>query len=112
MKKIEIITRPEKLIGLKELLALHSCQGMTVSSVMGCGRQHGYIEEMHITGEDVNLLHKILVFTVVEDEMLENLLIDITRSISTGKNGDGKIFVYDVQDVIRIRTNERGNSAL
>ena len=56
MKKIEIITRPEKLVGLKEVLAGHNCQGMTVMSVMGCGRQKGYLPEMNFTGEDINLL--------------------------------------------------------
>ena len=112
MKKIEIITRQEKLDGLKELLVVHNCQGMTVSSVMGCGRQKGYIPEINIVGEDVNLLPKIMVFSIVEDEVLEDLLADITNVISTGKAGDGKVFVYDVVEAMRIRTNERGSSAL
>ena len=112
MKKIEIITRPEKLAGLKEVLVIHNCQGMTVLSFMGCGRQKGYIPELNITGEDVNLLPKIMLFAVVEDEKLEEILADITSAISTGKNGDGKVFVYDVYDAMRIRTSERGDSAL
>ena len=102
MKRIEIITRPEKLVGLKEVLVVHNCQGMTVQSVMGCGRQKGYI----------NLLPKILVFAVIEDEQLEEILADITSAISTGKNGDGKVFVYDVYEAMRIRTSERGSNAL
>lgn len=112
MKKIEIITRPEKLLPLKETLTIHNCQGMTVFSVMGCGRQKGYIPELNVTGEDINLLPKIMVLTVVEDNMLEEILADVTETIGTGKTGDGKIFIYDVFDVVRIRTNERGNSAL
>ncbi len=112
MKKIEIITRQEKLNGLKELLVVHNCQGMTVSSVMGCGRQKGYIPEMNIVGSDINLLPKVMVFTVVEDDEIDNLLADIANAIGTGKAGDGKVFVYDVQEAMRIRTNERGNKAL
>ena len=112
MKKIEVITRPEKLIPLKEKLAVHNCQGMTVYSVMGCGRQKGYIPELNVTSEDINLLPKILVFAVVEDTALEDILADVVETIGTGKNGDGKIFVYDVFDAVRIRTSERGNGAL
>lgn len=58
MKKIEVITRPEKLVGLKEIFATHNCQGMTCLSVMGCGRQKGYLPEMNFTGDDINLLPK------------------------------------------------------
>lgn len=112
MKKIEIITRNEKLLALKETLAVHNCQGMTVHSVMGCGRQKGYIEELNISGDDINLLPKIAIFVIVEDDKLEDILADIVGTIGTGKNGDGKIFIYDVYDAVRIRTNERGNDAL
>ena len=112
MKKIEIITRQEKLIALKETLAVHKCQGMTVHSVMGCGRQKGYIDELQVTGDDINLLPKVMAFVVVEVSKLEEILGDIVSTIGTGKNGDGKIFVYDVFDVVRIRTNERGEGAL
>lgn len=112
MKKIEIITRTEKLVGLKEVLVVHNCQGMTVMSVMGCGRQKGYIPELNITGADINLLPKVMVFAVIEDEQLEEILADITSAIGTGKNGDGKVFVYDVCEAMRVRTSERGSSAL
>ncbi len=112
MKKIEIITRPEKLVGLKNVLADHNCQGMTVYSVMGCGSQKGYLPEMNFTGEDINLLPKILAFVVVEDDMVEDILADISAAIGTGKNGDGKVFVTDVVEVVRVRTNERGSAAL
>ena len=112
MKKIEIITRQEKLLALKETLAVHKCQGMTVHSVMGCGRQKGYIEELHMTGDDIYMLNKVMVFVVVDDAHLEEILGDIVGTIGTGKAGDGKIFIYDVYDVVRIRTNERGEDAL
>lgn len=112
MKKIEIITRPEKLNDLKKVLAVHNSQGMTVTSVMGCGRQKGYIEELNITGDDINLLPKIMVFAVVEDSALTDIMADITSAMGTGKTGDGKVFVYDVCDALRIRTNERGDDAL
>ena len=63
-------------------------------------------------GDDINLLPKIMVFVVVEDELTEEILADIASAIGTGKNGDGKVFVYDVADAMRIRTNERGEDAL
>ena len=125
MKKIEVITRPEKLVGLKEIFATHNCQGMTCLSVMGCGRQKGYLPEMNFTGDDINLLPKIMVFVVVEDDQIEEILADIATAIGTeeiladistavgtGKNGDGKVFVTEVLDAMRIRTNERGDDAL
>ena len=112
MKKIEIITRPEKLNDLKKVLTIHNSQGMTVMSVMGCGRQKGYIEELNITGDDINLLPKIMVFAVVEDSALTDIMADITSAMGTGKTGYGKVFVYDVCDALRIRTNERGDAAL
>ncbi|MDR2520318.1 MAG: P-II family nitrogen regulator [Eubacteriaceae bacterium] len=112
MKKIEIITRQEKLDELKELLVVHNLQGLTVMAVMGCGRQRGYIPEMRITAADVNLLPKIYVFTIVEDGVVEKVLADITLKIGTGHAGDGKVFVSTIDDVMRIRTNERGADAL
>ena len=112
MKKIEVVTRPEKLVGLKEVLASHNCHGMTVYSVMGCGRQNGYLPEMNFTGDDINLLPKIMAFVVVEDDAVEDLLTDIAAAIGTGKNGDGKIFVMEVLEAVRIRTNERNSNAI
>jgi len=112
MKKLEIITRQEKLNALKELLVIHNAQGMTAMAVMGSGRQRGYIPEMNLTGTDINLLPKVYVFTVVEDSVVDGLLADITEAIGTGHAGDGKVFVSEVLDVMRIRTNERGSQAL
>jgi nitrogen regulatory protein P-II 1 len=112
MKKVEIITRPDKLEGLKELLTAHNCQGMTVSTVMGCGKQRGYVAEMNLPGLTVNLLPKIFVMTVIEDSELDNVLTDIYEALGTGSVGAGKVFVYDVVEVMRMRTGERGEKAL
>ena len=110
MKKIEVITRPEKLVGLKEIFATHNCQGMTCLSVMGCGRQKGYLPEMNFTGDDINLLPKIMVFVVVEDDQIEEILADIATAIGTGKNGDGKVLVTEVLDAMRIRTKNEATT--
>lgn len=96
MKRIEVVTRPEKLQGLKEVLANHNCQGMTVYSVMGCGCQNGYLPEMNFTGDDINLIPKIAAFVVVPDSLLEEILADISIAIGTGRNGDGKVFITDI----------------
>ena len=112
MKKMEIITKPEKLEGLKELLTVHNCQGMTVHTVMGCGKQKGYASETNFPEVHVNLLPKIFVMCVIEDRELEDLLTDIYSVMSGGSVGDGKVFVYDVYEVMRIRTGERGSDAL
>lgn len=69
-------------------------------------------KQMNFTGDDINLLPKIMVFVVVEDDQIEEILADIATAIGTGKNGDGKVFVTEVLDAMRIRTNERGDDAL
>ena len=112
MKKVEIITRPDKLDGLKELLTAHNCQGMTVLTVMGCGKQRGYVAEMNLPELTVNLLPKIFVMTVIADSELDNVLTDIYEVLGTGSVGDGKVCVYDVVEVMRMRTGERGEKAL
>ncbi len=112
MKKIEIITRPDKLEGLKDLLTKHNCQGMTVLTVMGCGKQKGYVAEMNLPDLTINLLPKVFVMTVISDSELETVLTDIYEVLGGGSVGDGKVFVYDVVDVMRIRTGERGEKAL
>lgn len=113
MKKLEIITRPEKLEIIKKILAKHEYIGMTVTAVMGCGHQKGVIKEfegMHFS--DINLLPKISVMSVVLDEDLEDILTDIHTSVATGSVGDGRVFISDVTDVMRIRTGERGEKTL
>lgn len=112
MKKIEIFTRPDKLEGIKDLLTTHNSHGMSVFTVMGCGKQNGYVTEMNLPEFGVNLLPKICIISVIEDEDLEELLNDIYSIMGSGAAGDGKVFVYDVVEAMRIRTGERGSDAL
>lgn len=112
MKKLDIITRPEKLGVLKKLLAKNEYMGMTVTAVMGCGHQKGVIKEFEGMEMDINLLPKVHVMTVVWDEDMEEILTEIHEILSTGNVGDGKVFISDVQDVMRIRTGERGEKTL
>jgi nitrogen regulatory protein P-II 1 len=112
MKKLEIITRPESLNTIKKILARNEYSGMTVTAAMGCGHQKGVLEEFAELNLDMNLLPKIHIMTVVLDEDYEEIIQDLLQQVSTGKVGDGKIFVTDVLDVIRIRTGERGEKTL
>lgn len=113
MKKLEIIIRPEKLEDLKNILNNYGCGGMTVFSAMGCGNQKGNLDvEFEGVNLNINLIPKLQVNAVINSESLEDVLIDINKNIATGSMGDGKVFIYDVADVFRIRTGERGNNAL
>lgn len=116
MKELVMIIRPEKLEVVKEILDDYHCGGMTISSVMGCGTQRGFVEGSTtvIKGmkTNINLLPKIQVNVVMDDKKAEDLIFKICEKVSTGSAGDGKIFVRDISDVIRIRTGERGGKAL
>ena len=113
MKKIEGIIRPEKLEDLKKILTKNEYSGMTVLSAMGCGHQEGFDNpEFEKLGLEVNLLPKLYVMTVVWDEDLEDILSEIVDKLSTGNVGDGKVFISDIDDVMRIRTGERGRQVL
>lgn len=112
MKKMEIITRPEKLEEVKELMNKTVTYGMTVSMVSGCGLQKGRKEVYRGTEYSINLLPKVKIEIVVPDSVVEELIDGILRTIKTGKIGDGKIFIYNVEETIRIRTGERGEKAL
>jgi nitrogen regulatory protein P-II 1 len=112
MKKLEIVTRPEKLDRLKKLLAKHEYAGMTVMAVMGCGHQKGVIKQFEGLKLDINLLPKIHVVSVIQDDDLEDILNDIHDELSTGEIGDGKVFVSEIMDVMSIRTGERGEKIL
>ena len=111
MKKLEIIIRPSKFEEVKQQLTAIGIHGMNYSEVRGFGRQHGHTEVYRGTTYAVDCLPKIKIEIVVHDEALEKVLqaIDVAR---TGEIGDGKIFIYDVLDAIRIRTGERGPAAL
>lgn len=112
MKKIEAIIRPEHLEELKEALLKINIPGMTINQIYGCGNQYGYKEHIRANEVIVNTLPKVEVTVVIPDERLEEI-IDLIISINQlGEYGDGKIFVYDVLDCIRIRTKEHGENAL
>lgn len=112
MKKLEMIIKPEKLEELKAILDECKANGVMISNIMGYGNQKGYKRLYRGTEYSVNLLPKVRVETVVEDEISEGIIDRVVKEINTGNYGDGKIFVYDVQDAIRIRTGERGTEAL
>ncbi|MBT9777169.1 P-II family nitrogen regulator [Clostridium sp. MCC353] len=112
MKKLEIIIKPEKLEDLKTILEGCRANGIMISNVMGYGNQKGYKQMYRGTEYTVNLLPKVKVETVVAEETSEAIIEKVVKEITTGNYGDGKIFIYDVQDAVRIRTGERGEQAL
>ena len=112
MKKLEIIIRPEKLENLKAILEGCRVNGIMISNDMGYGNQKGYTQMYRGTKYNVNLLPKVKVETVIPKELADPIIDAVVDEINTGNYGDGKIFVYDVQDAIRIRTGEHGREAL
>ena len=112
MKKIEAIIKPFKLDEVKEALQELGVQGMTVQEVKGYGRQKGHTELYRGAEYVVDFLPKIKIEVVVSDDQLEAAIEAITTAARTGRIGDGKIFVSDLTDVVRIRTGERGRQAI
>jgi nitrogen regulatory protein P-II 1 len=113
MKKIEAIVREEKFEELKDALNAIDVNGMTVSQVMGCGHQKGYSEVVRGSTVDIAMVPKLKFEIVVSDEEWAKKTIDVILDVAgTGNIGDGKIFVYELEDVIRIRTRERGDIAI
>jgi len=112
MKKLEIIIKAEKLEELKQILDSNGSNGVMISNVMGYGNQKGHQRLYRGAEYNVNLLPKVRVETIVTAEEAEPLIEAVVKEINTGNYGDGKIFVYDVQDAVRIRTGERGTEAL
>ena len=112
MKKIEAVIQPFKLEEVKEALKNIGVDGMTVSEVRGHGRQKGHKEVYRGQEYQVDLLPKVKLELVIASSRLEEVLTTLVGAAKTGKIGDGKIFVYDVADAIRIRNDERGESAL
>jgi nitrogen regulatory protein P-II 1 len=112
MKKIEAIIQPFKLEDVKEALKELGIGGMTISEVRGHGRQKGHKEVYRGQEYQVDLLPKVKLELVVPDGRLDEVTAALVRSARTGKIGDGKVFVYDVAEAIRIRNDERGESAL
>ena len=112
MKKIEAIIKPFKLDDVREALSSIGAQGITVTEVKGFGRQKGHTELYRGAEYVVDFLPKIKLEIAVGDEMVDSIIEAITTSASTGKIGDGKIFVTSLEQVIRIRTGETGAEAI
>lgn len=112
MKKIEAIIQPFKLDEVKEALKGIGIDGMTITEVRGHGRQKGHKEVYRGQEYNVDLLPKVKVEMVVGDSRASEVVTTLTAAARTGKIGDGKIFVYDVADAIRIRNDDRGEAAL
>jgi nitrogen regulatory protein P-II 2 len=112
MKLVTAIIKPFKLDDVRESLQEVGVQGMTVTEVKGFGRQKGHTELYRGAEYVVDFLPKVKIEAVIEDDMLEQALEVICNSASTGKVGDGKIFVSSLDEVVRIRTGETGSSAI
>lgn len=112
MKKIEAIVRPIVLEELKDALRKANVSGITISQVMGCGKQMGWTEYYRSSEVLINVLPKVEIKIVCEDDKVEDIVDIIINTSKTGEVGDGKIFISDIADCIRIRTGERGTKAL
>lgn len=112
MIKIEAFIRPFILEEIKDALKTINIKGMTISQVMGCGNQMGWTEVVRGSEVDYNFRPKIKLELFVRDEQVEEVVETIRRVAYTGEVGDGKIFISEVRDALRIRTGERGDAAL
>ena len=112
MKLVTAIIKPFKLDEVREALAAVGVQGITVTEVKGFGRQKGHTELYRGAEYVVDFLPKVKVVVAIRDDMLDQVIGTIEKSASTGKIGDGKIFVVEIEQVIRIRTGETGEEAL
>lgn len=112
MKKIEAVIRPGKLDEIQKALDVCGIHGMTVSQVLGCGMQKGYSEVYRGNEVNIRLLPKVKLEIVIADEQVAQVVKVLTETARTGKVGDGKIFISNVESVIRIRTGESDQDAL
>jgi nitrogen regulatory protein P-II 1 len=112
MKKIEAIIRPERLELLKDALLAANVNGITISQVSGCGNQHGWTEHHRGSESIMNTRPKVELKMIVADTRLEEIVNIIMRVAQTGAVGDGKIFISEITECIRIRTGERGETAI
>jgi nitrogen regulatory protein P-II 1 len=112
LKKIEAIIRPFKLEEVKEALVEEGVRGLTISEVRGYGRQKGHTETYRGSEYRIEFIPKIKIEIVVNDSNVDKVVDAILKSAKTGQIGDGKIFIYDINEVIRIRTDESGEQAL
>ena len=112
MKKVDCIIRPTKLEEVKDALARFGVKGMTVTHVIGCGLQGGRTEYYRGTEYNVNLIPKVKIEIVIADREVEALIEKLAAAARTGDIGDGKIFVMDIENAVRIRTGEDGEAAI
>lgn len=112
MKKIEAVIKPFKLDEVREALSEIGVTGLTVTEVKGFGRQKGHTELYRGAEYVVDFLPKVKIEAAVKSEMLDQVIEAIEKSANTGKIGDGKIFVFELEQVVRIRTGETGADAL
>jgi len=112
MKMIAAVIKPFKLDDVKKALTDAGIFGMTVTEVKGFGRQKGHVELYRGTTYEVNFLPKIKIEVAVPDEKAEEIVLILSDTARTGEIGDGKIFIYSLDDVLKIRTGERGEDAI
>ncbi|HEX4946516.1 MAG TPA: P-II family nitrogen regulator [Blastocatellia bacterium] len=112
MKKIEAIIRPHLLENVKDALQSLGVQGMTISEVKGFGRQKGHTEVYRGSEYKIEFIPKIKIEVVIDDEIADQAIDAVCKAARTGKFGDGKIFVFNIEDAIRIRTGEHGEHAV
>lgn len=112
MKKIEAIIRPSKLEEIKDALGSFGIHGMNVTEVIGCGLQKGKKEVYRGTEYNINLLPKVKIEIVIRDKWVDEVISLITTTARTGEIGDGKIFVYNIENAVRIRTGDAGEDAI
>lgn len=112
MKKIEVIIRPERLEAVRSALEKVGYTGLMITEIEGHGKQKGMVQQWRGEKYKVDFLPKIKIEIVVRDDKVESIIKTVTDNAKTGEIGDGKIFVYNIENAIRIRTGERGESAL
>ena len=112
MKKIEAIVRPERLQPVQDALDELGVSGLTVSEVMGCGRQKGYTESYRGSRANISLLPKLKVESVVSARVVDMAVDAIVAAAYTGETGDGRVFVAPIEQAVRIRTGERGEESV
>ena len=112
MKRIAAVVRPEKLEPLKEALFEAKISGMTIYQVMGCGNQHGWKEYFRGSEVFLNMIPKVKFEIIIDDARVDEIVDLICNVARTGEVGDGKIFVSNIESVIRVRTGERGDAAI
>jgi len=112
LKKLEIIIKPDRLEELKEILYTCDVQGMMITNIMGYGNQKGYKDSYRGTAYTVNFLPKLKVETITDAETAGIIIKLITDRLTSEEIGGGKIFVYDVEDIVRIRTGDHGIDAI